>query len=241
MTVKWGEMKWNLWNLVKLDRENQPKDLLNSLKSQSLWTYPAFRPRDRFAHLEELLMVLIVVKSVDTSMIAHIRINFFEFRQRSVRVTCPHVLLEFKEYRVQDTKGRHRHHPGNLPSCTPWTQGSRHPDSEFKTPRVDTVIMDRYPNFGDFPYWIRRVSLHNSLVHLEHVRVQQVGHQYQIALRHWGLIQAHFLSRKRCAGGPPESKTSTGTPGMSGSGDCSDGAFGRYWSHPLLVVRSIRL
>jgi hypothetical protein len=38
MTVKWGEMKWNSWNSVKLDRENQQKDLLNSMKSQSLWT-----------------------------------------------------------------------------------------------------------------------------------------------------------------------------------------------------------
>ncbi len=36
MTVKWGEMKWNSWNSVKLDRENQQKDLLKSIKSQSL-------------------------------------------------------------------------------------------------------------------------------------------------------------------------------------------------------------
>jgi hypothetical protein len=36
MTVKWGEIKWNSWNLVKLDRENQQKDLLNSIKSKFL-------------------------------------------------------------------------------------------------------------------------------------------------------------------------------------------------------------
>ena len=59
MTVKWGAMKWNSWNLVKLviffglvikthgrDRENQQKDLLNSMKSQSFSTYQSFRPRD---------------------------------------------------------------------------------------------------------------------------------------------------------------------------------------------------
>jgi hypothetical protein len=36
MTVQWGEMKWNSWNLVKPDRDNQQKDLFNSVKSQSL-------------------------------------------------------------------------------------------------------------------------------------------------------------------------------------------------------------
>ncbi len=63
--VKWSEMKWNL---VKLDRENQQQDLLNSIKSQSLYSYQDFRPKDLFPHLKDLLIVLIVLKSLDTSM-----------------------------------------------------------------------------------------------------------------------------------------------------------------------------
>ncbi len=84
MTVKWGEMKWNSWNLVKLDRENQQKDLLNSVKSKSLYSYKSFRPKDLFPHLKDLLIVLIVLKSLDTSMNVYIRIIYFEFRQWSV-------------------------------------------------------------------------------------------------------------------------------------------------------------
>ena len=63
------------------------------MKSQSFSTYQSFRPRDLFPHLKDLLIVLIV-KSLDTSMSAHIRISYLEFRQLSVRVTRPHVLHE---------------------------------------------------------------------------------------------------------------------------------------------------
>jgi hypothetical protein len=75
------------------DRENQQKDLLNSMKSQSFSTYQSqtFRPRDLFPHLKDLIIVLIV-KNLDTSMSAHIRISCFESRQWSVRVIHPHVL-----------------------------------------------------------------------------------------------------------------------------------------------------
>ncbi len=59
------EMRWNEVKIMKFS-ENQQKDLLNSIKSQSSWTYPTFRPRDLFPHLKDLLMVLIVVKCVDT-------------------------------------------------------------------------------------------------------------------------------------------------------------------------------
>jgi len=45
-----------------------------------------------FPHLKDLLIVLIVVKSLDTSMSAHIRISCSEVRQWSVQVTHPHVL-----------------------------------------------------------------------------------------------------------------------------------------------------
>ena len=40
----------------------------------------------------DLVIVLIVVKNMDSSMSVYIRISFFEFRQWSVRVTGPHVL-----------------------------------------------------------------------------------------------------------------------------------------------------
>ncbi len=73
------------------DRENQQKDLLISMKSQSFSTYQSFRPRDLFPHLKDLLIVLIV-KSLDTSMRAYIHISCSEVRQWSVRVTRPHVL-----------------------------------------------------------------------------------------------------------------------------------------------------
>ena len=99
MTVKWGEMKWNSWSLVKLDRENQQKDLLSSIKSQSLYSYKAFRPTDLFPNLKDLLIVLIVLKSLDTSMRVHIRISCVEFRQWSVWVTRPHVLHELTNLR----------------------------------------------------------------------------------------------------------------------------------------------
>jgi hypothetical protein len=56
------------------DREKQQKDLLISMKSQSFSTYQSFRPRDPFPHLKDLLIVLIV-KSLDTSMSAYIRIS----------------------------------------------------------------------------------------------------------------------------------------------------------------------
>jgi uncharacterized protein (DUF952 family) len=69
---------------MKLDREDQQKDLLNSIKSQSLQSYEAFRPTDLFPHLKDLLIVFIVLKSLDTSMREHIRINCSEFRQWSV-------------------------------------------------------------------------------------------------------------------------------------------------------------
>jgi hypothetical protein len=41
------------------------------------------------------------------------------------------------------------------------TQDNTHSqkDSVFKAPRASTVIMGRYPNFADFPCWIRRDSL----------------------------------------------------------------------------------
>ena len=79
---------------MKPHRENEQKDLLNSIKSQSLYSYQDFRPTDVFPHLKDLLIVVIVVKSLDTSMSAHIRINCFEVRQWSVWVTRPHVLHE---------------------------------------------------------------------------------------------------------------------------------------------------
>ncbi len=62
------------------------------MKSQSFSTYQSFRPRDLFPHLKDLLIVLIIVKSLDTSMSVHIRISCSEVRQWSVRVTRPHVL-----------------------------------------------------------------------------------------------------------------------------------------------------
>ena len=61
------------------------------MKSQSFSTYQSFRPRDLFPHLKDLLIVLIV-KSLDTSMSAYIRISSSEVGQWSVRVTRPHVL-----------------------------------------------------------------------------------------------------------------------------------------------------
>ena len=84
------------------DRENQQKDLLISMKSQSFSTYQSFRPRDLFPHLKDLLILLIVVKSLDTSMSAHIRINCFEVRQWSVWVTRPHVLHELSIHPEHD-------------------------------------------------------------------------------------------------------------------------------------------
>ena len=54
--------------LVKLDCEKQQQDLLNSIKSQSLLSYQSFRPRDLFPHLKDLVILLIVVKSLETSI-----------------------------------------------------------------------------------------------------------------------------------------------------------------------------
>jgi hypothetical protein len=91
--VKWGEMKWNSWNswnVLKLECEKQ-KDLLNSIKRQSLESYQSFRPRDLFSHLKDLVIVLIVVKSLETSTSVSIRISCFEFRQWGVWVSHPHV------------------------------------------------------------------------------------------------------------------------------------------------------
>jgi hypothetical protein len=76
----WNEVKWSeiheihdmCWKL-KLDCEKQ-KDLLNSIKRQSLESYQSFRPRDFFSHLKDLVIVLIVVKRLETSTSAHIRI-----------------------------------------------------------------------------------------------------------------------------------------------------------------------
>jgi hypothetical protein len=52
---------------LKIDCEKQQQDLLNSIKRQSLESYQSFRPRDFFPHLKDLVIVLIVVKSLETS------------------------------------------------------------------------------------------------------------------------------------------------------------------------------
>jgi hypothetical protein len=79
---------------MKLDCKKQQQDLLTSIKRQSLESYQSFRPTDLFPYFKDLVIVLMVVKSLETSTSAHIRINFFEFPQRGVWVSLPHVLHE---------------------------------------------------------------------------------------------------------------------------------------------------
>ncbi len=80
---------------MKLDCEKQQQDLLNSIKRQSLESYQSFRPTYLFPHLKDLVIVLIVVKSLaETSTSAHIRISCFEFGQGGVWASRPHVLHE---------------------------------------------------------------------------------------------------------------------------------------------------
>ena len=55
-------------------------------------TYQSFRPSDLFPDLRDLLIVLIVVKRIDSSMSVQVRVSCFEFRRWCVRVTDPHVL-----------------------------------------------------------------------------------------------------------------------------------------------------
>ena len=96
--VKWGEMKWNevkfmkfsetrLWETTTRFIEFYQKSVL--VKLSVFQTYRSFsssqRPTDRPHRRQE---------SLDTSTSAHIRIIWFEFRQRSVWVTRPHVLHE---------------------------------------------------------------------------------------------------------------------------------------------------
>ena len=78
--------------LVLTVTQTQEKNLLNSMKSQSLYSYQSSRPSDLFPHLKDLLIVLMVVKIIDSSMNTHIRISVLEFRQRCGWVTHPHVL-----------------------------------------------------------------------------------------------------------------------------------------------------
>jgi hypothetical protein len=173
--VKWSEMKWNL---VKLDRENQQIVLFNSIKvspcqlidflihNKIKKTHQPFRCRHFFHHLKDLLIVLIVVKSVDTSTRTYIRINYFEFRQGSVWVTRPHVLHELVIH------PEHDQYP-NLLSFQTWltcksdttnlTQDKTlsQNDWSLEDPRVTTSMMVKYPNLTDWPFFIRRDSLRN--------------------------------------------------------------------------------
>ena len=89
------------------------------------------------------------------------RISFFEFRQLSVRVTCPHVLHKFAIHptSIQISSGFRL----TCKSDTTTRQDKKHSqkDSEFNTSRVSTVIIGKYPNFAGFRWCIRRVSLLN--------------------------------------------------------------------------------
>ncbi len=98
MTVKWGE-KWNSWNLMKLDRENQQKNLFNSIKSQSLWiklpsfqTYRSFSSSQRPTH----------------------RLHRPQERGDLLDRTHTYQLLWIPRAGYQ----------GNWPSCTPWNRDS---------------------------------------------------------------------------------------------------------------------
>ncbi len=45
--------------------QTEEKNLLNSMKSQSLKSYLSSKPSDLFPHLKDLLIVLIVVKRIN--------------------------------------------------------------------------------------------------------------------------------------------------------------------------------
>ena len=66
----------------------------------------SFRPRDLFPHLKDLVIVLIVVKSLETSTSVRIRISCFEFRQRGVWVSRSHVLHELVIHTEHDQHAR---------------------------------------------------------------------------------------------------------------------------------------
>jgi hypothetical protein len=90
-------------------------------------------PSDLFPHLKDLVIVLIVVKNMDSAI--HPKLdthpNFIGF-QTDVQVR--HNQLD-------------KTHSQN--------------DSAFKAPRTATDIIGKYPNFAGFRCWIRRVSLLN--------------------------------------------------------------------------------
>jgi uncharacterized protein (DUF952 family) len=60
---------------MKQDCEKQQQDLLTSIKRQSLESYQSFRPTDLFPHLKDLVIVLMVVKNLETSTSDHVRIS----------------------------------------------------------------------------------------------------------------------------------------------------------------------